>query len=120
MPRRGKGIWRHVVHQRSITVPVVPLSNLKTNTHHRRLKHSKLLSTLLIPSVILSFSAFVWAGPSIVARAADEPQCSTLTLVSDGGTQTAGWTETNPGSAPASLQASAYSAGSFSRATAAA
>lgn len=75
------------------------------------------MSALTVAALVLSTFGLSFGQATPVAYAA-EPVCSTITLTSGGTTQTAGYTVTNPTSAPASLDASAYSGGSFSAAPA--
>lgn len=68
---------------------------------------------VLIPTVGLSTAGILL--PTVAN--AETTECSTITLVSNANTQTAGYTESNPGGAALSLQATLYSAGSFVMAT---
>lgn len=84
------------------------------NTTTLRLFHRS-IAVVTLGAVL--FGAVAFALPIQTATADDVDQsCSTLTLVSDSGTQTAGYTSVNPNTGTAALHVSSYS-GSWMNAT---
>ena len=76
----------------------------------------KKIAAVLVIVPTIGISALGILTPTIAS--AETTSGSTITLVSNSNTQTAGYTETNPGSATSTREASLYSGGAFTQATA--
>ena len=77
----------------------------------------KSIASLTISAMAFSTFGFIVGTPLTAAYAAEGGTCSTITLVSGGTSQTAGYTSTNPLTAAVALLPATYSNGAWATAT---